>query len=368
MSVSVSPFGPKPQFVDSTGAPAMGNKLFFYAAGSNTKQDTYTSSTGLTANANPIVLNSLGEPSTEIWFTDGLGYKVVYAPSTDTDPPQNPIWTVDNLYGQTIISSTQSEWVAYSVAPTYVSTTSFSVPGNQTSTFQIGRRVKTTNTAGTIYSTITNSVYGAVTTVTVVNDSGTLDSGLSAVSYGILSVTNPSIPQLVPILLQTITASAATSVDFTSYITSAFKAYQIVGTDIHPGTDNVELRLSVSTDGGSTWSTSNVYFNSGQSSTTGGTYAGYGSASQTYGTVGGGRGNSATHAGVLTLKMGNLSSTTYGKPMSYDACYPQPGGVGGVLWSAGQVYWSSATAVNGVRLYMSSGTISGTYMLYGIPR
>jgi hypothetical protein len=47
-----------------------------------------------------------------------------------------------------------------------------------------GRRLKTTNSGGTIYSTITNSVFGALTTVTVVNDSGTLDSGLSAFCLG----------------------------------------------------------------------------------------------------------------------------------------------------------------------------------------
>jgi len=40
------------------------------------------------------------------------------------------------------------------------------------------------------------SAFAAVTTVTVVLDSGTLDSGLSAVSYGLLSATNPSIPTL----------------------------------------------------------------------------------------------------------------------------------------------------------------------------
>jgi len=66
--------------------------------------------------------------------------------------------------------------------------------GNQTATFSVGRRVKTTNTGGTIYSTITSSVFGAVTTVTVVNDSGVLDAGISAVEYALLSSVNPSVP------------------------------------------------------------------------------------------------------------------------------------------------------------------------------
>lgn len=190
--------GPKPQFELSDGTPATGYKLFFYVAGSvNTKQDTYTDSTGTVANTNPVVLNSLGNPTTEIWFTAGLSYKAVLAPSTDTDPPTSPVWTVDNLRGINDSSVSIDQWVASGVTPTYVSATSFTLPGDQTSAFHIGRRIKSTNTSGTIYSRITNSVFGALTTVTVVNDSGSLDTGLSSVSLGLLTATNPSFPAII---------------------------------------------------------------------------------------------------------------------------------------------------------------------------
>ena len=196
MAVNPSPFGPKPAFFDAAGAPDNTYKLFTYIAGSNTKQNTYTSSTGAVANSNPIILNTLGMTPNEFWFTASALYKVVLAPSTDTDPPSSPIWTIDNLRGinDPVATVTQDEWVQYGAAVTYVSATSFTVAGNATTTFQIGRRVKTTNTGGTVYSTITNSVFGALTTVTVVNDSGVLDSGLSVAYYGLLSVTNPSVP------------------------------------------------------------------------------------------------------------------------------------------------------------------------------
>jgi len=197
VSVNPSPFSPCPQFVDETGAPAVGDKLFFYVAGSNTKQNTYTTSAGTTANANPVILDALGQPSTEIWFTAGQIYKVVWAPSTDTDPPSSPIRTWDNLrgMGDVSVSSVFDQWITYGSAATYISGTSFSVTGNQTDTFQIGRRIKTTNSGGTVvYSTITNSVFGAVTTVTLSNDSGALDSGLSAVAYGVISASNTSAP------------------------------------------------------------------------------------------------------------------------------------------------------------------------------
>lgn len=197
-TVLVSPFGPKPAFQLATGLPAVGNQIFFYVAGSvGTKQNTYTDSTGNSANTNPIILNTLGEPTNEIWFQQGLSYKVVYAPSTDTDPPTSPIWTIDNLYGTPTSIAAVDQWVAPGLTPTFVSGTSFTLVGDQTSAFHVGRRLKSTNSGGTIYSTITISAFGAVTTVTVVNDSGALDAGLSAVSYGLLTADNPSTPLLV---------------------------------------------------------------------------------------------------------------------------------------------------------------------------
>lgn len=212
MAVNPSALGPKPQFELADGAPAVGNKLFFYVAGSvNTKQNTYADSTGSVANTNPIVLNSLGMPTTQIWWTAGLAYKVVYAPSNDTDPPTSPIWTIDNLLGINDATLTQAtEWVA-GPTPTFLSATSFSLVGDQTQTFQPGRRLRSINSGGTVYSTILTSVFGAVTTVTVANDSGALDSGISAVSYGLISASNPSISSDMIYRKGTAVASAATT-------------------------------------------------------------------------------------------------------------------------------------------------------------
>jgi len=201
MSVNSSPFGPKGQWELATGAPAVGNQLFFYVAGSvNTKQTTYTDSTGTVANTNPIILNSLGQPPNEIWFTAGQSYKVVFAPSTDTDPPTSPIWTIDNLRGINDSSITIDQWVASGLTPTFVNATQFTVLGDQTSIFAVGRRLKLTVTAGTVYGRISVSAFGALTTVTVVLDgAGVLDAGLSAVSYGLLTPDNHSFP---PTLVQ----------------------------------------------------------------------------------------------------------------------------------------------------------------------
>lgn len=186
------------QFADGTGVPYSGAKLFCYVAGSvNTKQTTYTESTGTTPNTNPIVLDSNGRTPQPVWLTTGLSYKFVLAPSTDTDPPASPIsgGTIDNCTGINDSSTVVNEWVA-GPTPTFVSTTSFTLVGDQTSTFHVGRRLKFTVTAGTVYGTITISAFAALTTITVVLDSGVLDSGLSAVSYGIQSASNSSIPSV----------------------------------------------------------------------------------------------------------------------------------------------------------------------------
>lgn len=88
---------PKLRFVDSNGNALAGGLLFSYAAGTTTKQATYTDSTGLTPNPNPIVLDARGECS--VWLAPGQFYKFVLSPATDTDPPTAPIWTADNIDG-----------------------------------------------------------------------------------------------------------------------------------------------------------------------------------------------------------------------------------------------------------------------------
>lgn len=243
-TVNPSGLGPKPQYVLATGLPAVGNLLFFYVGGStSTKQNTYTDSTGTVANTNPIVLNALGEPTTEIWFAAGLDYNVVYAPAGDTDPPSSPIWTIPHLRGINDSSVTIDQWVNPGLTPTYVSATQFTLAGDQTSAFQAGRRLKTTNSGGTVVSTITVSVFGALTTITVLNDSpGVLDAGLSAVSYGLISRTSDSLPRGI-FSIYTLTAEVAstsgTSIDFTG---------------IPSGCQRITIMLKgVSTSGGDNW-------------------------------------------------------------------------------------------------------------------
>lgn len=183
------------QQLDVNGKPLAGGKIWVYLAGTSTPATTYSDKAGLVPNTNPIVLNSLGvNVQGSVWLTGGSAYKFVITDSLGTLQR-----TIDDVSGVNDTTVAADQWVVYQGVPTYVSATSFTVPGDQTQIFQVGRRVKTTNTGGTAYGTILSSTYSAPnTTVTLGNSSGALDAGLSAVSYGLISPVDTSLPQVYP--------------------------------------------------------------------------------------------------------------------------------------------------------------------------
>lgn len=70
-------------------------KLFQYAGGTvAVKQNTYTAKTLAVANDNPMQADANGL-FTAIYLDPALSYKFVLAPSTDTDPPTNAIFSQD---------------------------------------------------------------------------------------------------------------------------------------------------------------------------------------------------------------------------------------------------------------------------------
>lgn len=180
------------QVCDETGAPAVGWQIFTYTATSSTPQPTYTSAAGDVQQPNPIVLDALGFSALgPIWLASGVLYKLVL-----TDENGVVKKTFDNIAGTNDSTATTSQWIASGVPPIYISGTSFSVPGDQTSEFHVGRREQFSTGAGTLYGTIINSVYNGstLTTVTVLMDSGALDNGLTVVNHSILRADNIGVP------------------------------------------------------------------------------------------------------------------------------------------------------------------------------
>jgi hypothetical protein len=94
MSVSLSPYaGAGAQFFDNNGNPLAGGLIYTYSAGTTTPAATFTSSSGGTANANPIVLDSAGRTPAQIWLTAGLSYKFELQTSLNVT-----IKTDDNIF------------------------------------------------------------------------------------------------------------------------------------------------------------------------------------------------------------------------------------------------------------------------------
>lgn len=99
---------PFPQFWSSSAAYS-GGSLTFYASGTSTPLDTYSDSTLLVANTNPVVLNSAGRPAVAVFLSDA-SYKVVLK---DTDG--NTIWTADPVYASDF--STSAQFATYAGNP-----------------------------------------------------------------------------------------------------------------------------------------------------------------------------------------------------------------------------------------------------------
>ena len=103
MAVNLSPIGNGQQFFDNTGLPLNGGLIYTYQAGSSTALATYTDINGTVANSNPIVLDSSGRLSSEVWLTYGYNYKFVVKTSAGTT-----LGTYDNLYGIIGVANTST--------------------------------------------------------------------------------------------------------------------------------------------------------------------------------------------------------------------------------------------------------------------
>jgi hypothetical protein len=81
---------PKQQFFDANGNPLVLGKVYTYAAGTTTPITTYVDQPGVTANTNPIILDSRGMAN--IWLQPSVAYKFVVKDSSDVTQ-----YTTDNI-------------------------------------------------------------------------------------------------------------------------------------------------------------------------------------------------------------------------------------------------------------------------------
>lgn len=231
------------------------------------------------------------------------------------------------------------EWQMWGDTPTYVSATQFTVPGNLTSRYTVGRRVRASVTAGTVYGTITNSAFTSLTTVTVALDSGSLDSGLSEVDVGILNPGTPSFPSALnhSLLNVQVFASNGTYTPTPGATKAIVKA--VGGGGAGGGAASTNSGQWALGAGGSSGAYGEIYIGSGLASQT-----------VTVGTGG---------TGVSAGTGGNGGQTSFGALL---VCPGGPGGspggagsAGGTATFAGQTPGAGAVSGSGTRIFSTTG-------------
>lgn len=177
--MAIAIIGPKFYGFDpDTGKPLAGGKVYFYQAGTvDTPLDTYTDETGETANTNPVILNAAGYAGI---YLKGV-YKVVL-----TDADGNVIYTVEPVNSEL---QQVNEWIKDQPI-TVVDASRFTVPGNQTDLFEVGRAIRITNAGGDTYSYgfISDVSYATETTVTVeLQGESVVNAGDISAAVGLLT-------------------------------------------------------------------------------------------------------------------------------------------------------------------------------------
>jgi hypothetical protein len=177
----------KQTFFRSPGVPAANCRLTTYAANTSfsTLASTWQDKDQTTLNANPIILDSDG--TCTMWVTPGSFYDAILRDEFNVAT----IRSYEDITGANSSPQTTSgQWVQWANAPTYVDPNTFTVPGNQTASFQKGRKILSYMSAGfTPAGTIVNSVFGTVTTVTVrfPLSATVLNSSLSRVDLSLIT-------------------------------------------------------------------------------------------------------------------------------------------------------------------------------------
>lgn len=189
------------------GLPATGYQLFAYQAGTAVFATTYRNGAFISEQPIPIVLNDFGLPTDPICLVSGVSYDFTLVPPGGGSPIK--AWN-SVLTGPPSDVSAITQWYAQASPASFRDAMSFSVAGDSRTIFRVGRRVRLTQSS-TLYGIITNTAFdGANTLVTILLDSGVLDSTLTQATVGLLSPSYGALPGRRQILADSFFAGAVT--------------------------------------------------------------------------------------------------------------------------------------------------------------
>lgn len=162
-----------------------GGLLWFYEAGSSTLATAYTTNAGGVAWSNPIVLDSRGETGGTIWLDPALSYRIVLESRPYYGQTHGVVITEHDDITGVPVAVYAEEWVPFAGAPTYISTSSFTVEGDFRDVFVADRKLLITSASvETIHSVISSSFGSGVTTVNV---TGSINSNIATVAYSFIT-------------------------------------------------------------------------------------------------------------------------------------------------------------------------------------
>ena len=169
------------------------------------------------------------------------------------------------------------------------------------------------------------------------------------------------------VLLEQHTASSSASLDFTTCISSTYDEYQIEFVGIVPATDNTNLYMRMSTNGGSTYDSSSIYGHA--------VFVWRAGATGAQGAEGGsnhinltsfGVSNASTNGIVGHVRFSSPLSTALHKYLVGELTFNDTGFRLGAVTRAS---YESVTAVDAFQFFMNSGNIaSGTIRCYGVEK
>jgi hypothetical protein len=155
--------------------------------------------------------------------------------------------------------------------------------------------------------------------------------------------------------------SSASAVVFNS-VPTKFKRFRLQINDLIFST-GASLRMQLSQSGvfksaGYAWGLTII-------TTTAGANANVNNSSDSAFQVTGGAVGAGTNPVVVTVEIGNLASSSLNKTISFNGTYPPSSGGGSAGIFGGGTYLNDTNACDGIQIYGSAGTITGTASLRG---
>ena len=174
-------------------------------------------------------------------------------------------------------------------------------------------------------------------------------------------------------LISSQTASNSASISFTSGLTSTYKAYKFVFSNIHPRTDDTNFTFNMSTDSGSNYNVTKTttWFQAYHGEDDTFTDVVYNTSldlaqSTSFQAM---SANVASNADAITsgsLQIFNPASTTYVKHFISNVITNTSGSPSYAQESFQAGYGNTTSAVNAIQFKMASGNMDGTIYMYGI--